>query len=68
MYVATLTFTDGAKLYRAGDTVDSPSEALIAAGLVRETKTQAPEVAKVQEVAQVVAQEVAPAKKGKKAE
>lgn len=64
MYVATLTFAYGGKLYSPGDPVDSPSEALIGAGLVRETKTQAPEVAKVQGVAPVAAQ----AKNGKKAE
>lgn len=42
MYVATLTFISGSTMYKAGEDVPNPDERLIAAGLVKETKTETP--------------------------
>ena len=40
MYINTITFTDGAKLHQEGEVNEAPSQELIDAGLVRETKVQ----------------------------
>ena len=42
MYIATLTFASGMSFYRAGDKVPEPTQHLIDAGLVKETKVEKP--------------------------
>ena len=40
MYIATLTFASGLSFYREGDEVPEPTQHLIDAGLVKETKVE----------------------------
>ena len=42
MYIATLNFSFGSSFYRAGDEVPEPTQHLIDAGLVKETKVEKP--------------------------
>ena len=42
MYIATLTFASGTSFYRAGDKVPEPTQHMIDAGLVKETKADKP--------------------------
>lgn len=49
MYIATLAFSFGSSFYRAGDEVPEPTQHLIDAGLVKETKVKNPTEAKQQQ-------------------
>jgi hypothetical protein len=46
LYIATLNFSFGSSFYRAGDEVPEPTQHLIDAGLVKETKVEEPTEAK----------------------
>ena len=49
MYIATMNFSSGSIFYRAGDEVPEPTQHLIDAGLVKETKVEEPTEAKQQQ-------------------
>ena len=49
MYIATLNFSFGSSFYREGEEVPEPTQHLIDAGLVKETKVKKPTETKQQQ-------------------